>query len=118
MHVRPYQKLIVWREAHDLCVLIYRVTSTFPHDERFRLIDQMCRSSSSVPTNLAEGSTRATKKGGKYFYNIASTSLEELHYQCLLSQTLDYITVQQFEACDDRIQRISYLLTKLQMSLQ
>lgn len=118
MHVRPYQKLIVWQEAHTLCLWIYKITREFPTDERFRLISQICRSAYSVPMNIAEGSGKASSKERERFYETASCSLEELHYQCLLSKDLMYIDGKIFEKADDSIKRISYLLTKLRQSLR
>lgn len=58
MHIRPYQKLVTWQEAHKLCVAIYSQTKQYPEDERFGLISQMRRSASSVPTNIAEGNAK------------------------------------------------------------
>ena len=55
MHVRPYEKLIVWQEAHKLCLRALDLTGKFPKDERFRLVHQMCKSAYSVPMNIAEG---------------------------------------------------------------
>jgi len=117
MHIRPYQKLVVWQEAHTLCLLIYRLTKNFPTCERFRLVDQMCRSSSSISTNIAEGSVMNTKKHRFHFYSIASASLEELHYQCLLSKDIQYISDSEFIALDKQIQRTSFLLMKIKESL-
>ena len=116
MHIRPYQKLIVWKEAHALCVHIYNITRTFPKDERFRIVDQICRSSSSVPTNIAEGNARKTPDDKKRFFTIAKASLEEAHYQALLSFQLEYISKEQFETIDDMVNRVSYLLVKLRKS--
>lgn len=74
--VRPYQQLIVWQNAHALCVRVYRLSKTFPADEHFRLVDQLCRAVSSVPTNLAEGSSRRTGANQARLYDRAKTSLE------------------------------------------
>lgn len=117
MHIRPYQKLIVWREAHELCKWVYGITSSFPSQEKYRLIDQLCRASSSVPTNIAEGATRRSPKDRYRFYEIASTSLEEVHYELLLSKDIGYLSESDFDVADDKIKRISYLIRKLQDSL-
>jgi four helix bundle protein len=116
MHVRPYEKLIVWQEAHKLCLWIYELTKSFPKDERFRLVNQMCRSSYGIPMNIAEGNSKMSRKEKAHFYEIALGSLEELHYQCVLAKDLKYISESQFTEGDDAIQRVSYLLTKLRKS--
>lgn len=115
--VRPHEKLIVWKEAHALCLEIYSQTKEYPTDERFRLVSQMCRSAYSIPMNIAEGNARRSKKEKLRFFEISQGSLEELHYQCLLSKDLAYITEEVFQQLDDHIQRISYLFNKLRSSL-
>jgi len=98
-------------------VWTYRITNTFPSSESFALISQMRRSSSSVPTNIAEGNSRRTSKDQLKFLTIAIASLEELHYQFLLSKDLQYISLEVFEKADDRVQRTGYLIGKLRSSL-
>jgi four helix bundle protein len=117
MRERPYQKLIVWKEAHMLCVWIYRITKDFPSDERFGLISQMRRSSSSIPTNIAEGNAKRSFKDKRRFFEISTASLEEIHYQCILALDLGFIPKETFEKADDHIQRIGYLIEKLRSSL-
>jgi len=85
-HERPYQKLIVWKEAHQLCLHIYKLGAEFPGHEKYRLIDQLCRAAASVPTNIAEGSGKQSKKELFRFYEIAGCSLEETHYHLLLAK--------------------------------
>ncbi len=117
MHIRPYQKLIVWQEAHALCIWIYTISKLFPSDEKFRLVHQLCKSAYSVPMNIAEGSGKSSAKERAHFYEIASCSLEELHYQSFLAKSLSLITESDFQKTDEHIQRTSYLLTKLRQSL-
>ncbi len=118
MHIRPYEKLVVWQEAHKLCLWIYKNTRHFPSDERFRLVSQMCRSAYSTPMNITEGSSKSSKKERSYFYEIAACSLEELHYQCVLARDLCYMDTSDFSKTDDHIQRVSFLLMKLRQSVR
>lgn len=111
MHRRPYEALVVWKEAHRLCLLIYNCTSTFPTDEKFGLISQMRRSAFSVPMNIVEGNSRRSPKEKSRFFEISLASLDELHYQCRLANDLHYMNVP--KELDDHIQHVSYLLTKL-----
>lgn len=75
MQERLYQKLIVWQQAHALCLEIYSVTKVYPDAERFRLIDQSCRAAASVPTNIAEGNSKSSVKEKKRYVGIAEGSL-------------------------------------------
>ena len=117
MKERPYQRLIVWKEAHALCIEIYKTTAAFPKHELFGLTSQMRRSSSSVPTNIAEGHAKHSRKEFLRFLDISLGSLEELDYQLFLSKDLSYITIQQHEELHGKAQRVGYLLAKLRTSI-
>ncbi len=115
---RSYQRLIAWQESHNLCLKVYEVTKTFPQEEKFNLINQMRRSASSVPTNIAEGNVKRSNKEQAHFLEISLASLEELHYQLLLSKDLVYLSKDIFESLDNQLQRVGYLISKLRLSLQ
>ncbi len=117
MRLRPYQRLFAWQEAHAVCLLTYKLTAEFPDRERFGLIAQMRSSSGSIATNIAEGNGRRTSKDKAHFFDIAIASLEELHYQFLLSKDLHYIDDATFADIDNKIQRTGYLISKLRSSL-
>ena len=118
MHQRPHERLIVWQEAHKLCIRINILIRKFPYQEKNGLIDQMRRSSYSVAFNIAEGNSKRTPKGKRQFFGISQASLEELHSQVRISYDLDYITIQEFTEADDHINRVSYLLTRLQAAFR
>ncbi|WP_231962757.1 four helix bundle protein [Polaribacter sp. KT25b] len=60
MYVFSFKKLEVWKEAIQLSKDIYKVTSTFPNEEKFGLISQIRRSKNSIAANLAEVTSRIT----------------------------------------------------------
>ena len=117
MNTRPYQKLVVWQEAHKLCLHVYKRTKNFPAEEKFGLRSQMRKAGYSVPINIAESNGRRTKKDRSNFLDISKGSIEELHYQCILARDLEYITKKECEELHDHIQRTGYLLHKFQQSL-
>jgi len=90
--IRGYQDLEVWQKAMDLVVETYRLTKTFPSDERFGLIAQLRRASVSVPSNIAEGRGRFGLGGFLYHLSIATGSLMEVETQFLISERLEYLT--------------------------
>lgn len=53
--MQDFRSLQVWKKSHALTLAIYRTTAAFPRDELYGLVSQIRRSSSSVPTNIAEG---------------------------------------------------------------
>ena len=73
-----YAELIVWKKSMDLVDKIYALTTSFPKEERFGLWSQMTRAAVSVPSNIAEGSGRATQREFLRFLSIARGSLYEL----------------------------------------
>lgn len=89
--INRQNKLVVLDKAHSLTLKIYQITSKFPKTESFRLTDQICRSASSVPANIAEGNSRQTKKEFIQFLYQAKGSLAETQYHLLLARDLGYI---------------------------
>jgi four helix bundle protein len=86
-----FEDLLVWRRAHELTLVVYRMTSRFPGEERFGLMSQMRRAAVSVPANIAEGFKKRSRPDKVKFYNISQGSLEELRYYLILSRDLGYI---------------------------
>ena len=75
----------------ELAESIYKITSTFPEQERYGLVSQMRRSAISIPSNIAEGSNRGSKRDFRKFVLIAYGSGAELKTQILLCKRLGYI---------------------------
>ena len=71
MHTYSFEKLEVWKEAIQLSKEVYKVTSSFPIEERFGLISQIRRAAISISANLAEGRSRITSKEKAHFLTIA-----------------------------------------------
>lgn len=62
MYKHSFEKLEVWQDSIDLVEVVYKITESFPVAERFGLTNQMRRSSVSISSNLAEGTSRITQK--------------------------------------------------------
>lgn len=88
--MRKHHQLRVWQESMDLVVAVYAMVSTFPQAERFGLVSQMQRAAVSVPSNIAEGAARSSKRDFLRFLHIARGSLSELETQCHIAQRLGY----------------------------
>ncbi|MDR6299695.1 four helix bundle protein [Mesonia maritima] len=89
--MRNYKNYLVWKKGHQLTLDIYKLTNNFPKEELFNLVSQMKRSSSSIPTNIAEGCGRKSEKDFTRFLYIAFGSANELEYQLILSIDLGFI---------------------------
>jgi len=113
-----WKRLKVWEKAHSLVIKIYRVTKDFPQDERYRLIDQICRSVISIPTNIVEGQSRNTTKEYLQFLYNARGSLEETRYHLLLAKDLRYLTLDRYEGIEEKCKEVSLMLNSLIKSLK
>ena len=90
--MRDFRKYEIWKEGLDLSHGIYQLTKGFPKEELFGLTSQMRRASVSIPSNIAEGSSRSTETGFAFFIEIAIGSAFELETQLELSKRNGYIS--------------------------
>ena len=89
--MQRFVDLKVWQRSHALVLQVYRMTKSFPPEERYGLTSQIRRSSLSVPANIAEGSKRLTNSEYARFLNIAEGSLAETEYLLMVSRDLGYL---------------------------
>ena len=89
---RDYRKIVAWERSHALTIAVYSLTREFPAAERFAIVSQLRRAAYSVPSNIAEGSGRDTKRDYLRFLYIAQGSLKETEYFLLLSRELGYLS--------------------------
>ena len=113
-----YKKLKVWEDAHKFTVDIYNITQKFPNNEQYGLTSQIRRSSSSIPTNIVEGSGQLENGNLIRFLGISKGSAFEVEYQLLLTKDLNYITNEEYILLLAKIQSIIRRLTNLIKSLK
>ncbi|RZJ75256.1 MAG: four helix bundle protein [Flavobacterium sp.] len=118
-----FKELEIWKQSRVFCTDIYSITSSFPDSERLRLSNQMRRASVSIPSNIAEGSSRSSDKDFASFLEIAIGSAYEVETQLLISFDLGFLNDQQkeilvfkLEAIIKMISRFRSLLIKSQLS--
>ena len=85
------EDLKIWQKSLHLTKVIYLLTTELPKDEQFGLISQMKRSANSIPSNIAEGAGRNSKKEFKHFLSIANGSAYELQTQLILLEELKLV---------------------------
>ena len=110
-------KLIVWKQSHQLVLKIYEITKGFPNSELFGLTSQIRRAAVSVPSNIVEGKARGFDKEYKRFLLMARGSLEEVRYQLLLAKDLEYIDSNKYEEVINLTNEVGKLLNGLIRSL-
>ena len=86
-----YKNLEVWQKSMQLVTDVYRLVKQLPREETYALADQIRRSAVSVPSNIAEGSSRNSKKEFVQFLYISLGSLCELETQILIAKNIGYV---------------------------
>ncbi len=113
---KPHIKLEVWRSAMVLVKMIYEVTGTFPRHEQFGLVSQMRRAAVSIPSNIAEGAARTSRKEMGQFLSISKGSLSELDTQIRIAEMLGYL--KDSAELQTQLERTSKLLSGLHRKVQ
>jgi four helix bundle protein len=113
LNERPHKKLEAWKKSIALVTLIYEETKIFPQDEEYGLKSQLRRAAVSVPSNIAEGLTRKTKKDKLHFLNIAQGSLSEIDTQVEICLNMKYFDETHYERIEVQLIEIQKLLSGL-----
>jgi four helix bundle protein len=116
--MQRFTDLRVWQQAHALVLAIYPLTGAFPADERFGLTTQLRRAASSVPSNIAEGSKRASNAEYAHYLNIAEGSLAETEYHLILSRDLGYVKAALVEPLFAQIADLAGMLHALRTKVE
>lgn len=111
-----HKDLKPYRLSLDFVVDIYTITKKFPKSEDYGISSQMRRAAISIPSNIAEGSSRNSTKDFLRFLNIASGSLAEVETQIEIAKRLNYI--EDTTLISDNIESIRKMLYRLKESLK
>src|SRR5713101_3737431 len=112
-----YRDLIVWQKGMALVKRVYRITGTFPADERFGLVAQMRRAAVSIPSNIAEGQARHTTGEFVQFVSHAEGSVAELDTQLTLAIELGFCPISEVEDVFRLIVEVQKMLNALRRQL-
>ncbi len=93
--MRDFRTMRIWREGISLTVSAYELTNSFPVDERFGLKSQIKRAAVSIPSNIAEGCSRASNKEFKHFLEISLGSAFEVESDMEIASRLKMISDQE-----------------------
>lgn len=115
---KNYKDLVVWQKAMDLVEEVYGITQMLPPEEKYSLGDQIRRSAVSIPSNIAEGTSRATDKEMIHFLYIAQGSRAELETQLELSYRIGYTSEQQIQELIEHSNEVGRMLTGLIKTLK
>lgn len=112
-----FRKLNIWVDAMVLAKEVYLITSKFPKEEKYGLVSQINRCTVSVPSNIAEGSSRSSNKEFSYFIKVALGSLFELETQLILSNDFGFINENELNNITNRIVALQKMLVKFLSTL-
>jgi len=112
-----FRKLTIWIEGMSLAKEVYVLLCDFPESERFGMISQLRRCSISVPSNIAEGTSRSSNKELAHFLRIALGSCYEMETQIILTEEFGYITSVKSEEIIEKISIQQKKITKFIASL-
>ena len=111
-----FERLEVWQLARKFFKQAYSIIDTFPANERYNLVDQIRRATTSIALNLAEMTSRSSYKEQAHYSEIAYGSTIEVYCAFLLSYDLEYINEQQLEELKEKISELSNKINALKNS--
>lgn len=116
--IHSYKDLIVWQKAVDLVVEVYTLTEHFPKEERYGLTSQIQRAAVSIPSNIAEGRCRGSKKDFRQFLRIAYASGAELETQIIIAKKLAKTKNIEYAAVDSLLEEVMKMLNVILAKLR
>jgi four helix bundle protein len=118
MLVRSYQDLIAWQRSVELAQEVYRLTTSFPDEERFALTTQLRKAAISVSGNIAEGSGRFTSRDLLNFLSHSRGSTKETESHLLVAVAVSLTTESKAARALELTDEVSRLLYGLRASIR
>jgi four helix bundle protein len=110
---KPHRRLKAWQVGMEIAIDIYKTTEGFPSEEKYGLTSQMRRCGISIPSNVAEGAARKSKKEFVNFLHISQGSLSELDTQLELARRLEFIDEETWKDLDKKLLEEDKILSGL-----
>ncbi len=108
--MKNFKQLTVWQKAMKLVVEVYKLTELLPDKEKFGLTSQLRRAAVSVPSNIAEGSSRKSDKDHVRFLEIALGSSFEVETQLLIVKELAFAMEKQLSECFGILEEVQKMI--------
>jgi four helix bundle protein len=112
-----FRKLTIWKDGMTIVKETYATTKTFPKSEIYSLSSQMQRCSISIPSNIAEGTSKGTDKHFLQYLETALGSAFEWETQLIISFEIGYISEKTFKHLEIKIQNIQGMITRFMEKL-
>lgn len=88
--MRNFKELKIWQKGFEIAVRSFKLVSTFPKEEKFGISSQITKAAVSIPSNVAEGSSRSSEKDYNRFIEVSLGSSFELETQLLIAEAVSY----------------------------
>ena len=116
--MKDFKKLNVWQKSIELVTSIYKTSKDFPTEEKYGLTSQITRAAVSIPSNIAEGSSRHSEKDYFRFLEIALGSAFELETQLVIVEKLEFLNSSELSKLIDETKSIQKMLSGLMSKLK
>ncbi len=113
-----FEKLTAWQKAVEYADLIYKVTRSFPAEERFGLTSHLRRSAVSVSSNIAEGSSRSSRTDFARFVEISYGSLLESISELQIAKRQEFLNAEMFEKAYKKAEELAKMLSAFRRTLK
>ena len=111
--MRNFRKLKIWEQGIEIVKLIYKLAEKLPSNEKFGLTSQITRAAVSIPSNIAEGSSRNSEIEFKRFLEIAMGSLFEVETQLIIIKELNLINSEDLKIIFELVEKEAKMINGL-----
>ncbi|MBI9055730.1 MAG: four helix bundle protein [Bacteroidales bacterium] len=116
--MKDFKKLNVWQKSMELVTSVYKISRDFPIEEKYGLTSQITRSAVSIPSNIAEGSSRFSERDYFRFLEIALGSVFEFETQLMIANNLEFSNEKVFLELLEQTKRIQKMISGLMSKLK
>lgn len=113
-----FRKLTIWSDSITVVKNVYKITATFPPEEKFGLTSQSRRCAISIPSNIAEGSGRNSDKDFRRFLSISLSSSYELETQLIVANELEMLSSDKLQVLTDELNKLQRMIYSFYQSLK
>ncbi|MFI5186734.1 MAG: four helix bundle protein [Chitinophagales bacterium] len=115
--MRNFEELKIWQKGIDIAIKTYQFTDTFPKEDKYAIVQQMTKASVSIPSNIAEGSSRKSEKDYSRFIEISLGSAFDLETQMIIVGKLNKGNLKLLQELKTEITNEQKMLTGFQQKL-
>ena len=113
-----FKDLEIWKQSRLLCTEIYLISAAFLENEKFGLTNQLRRASVSIPSSIAEGSSRSSNKEFNRFLDFSLGSAYEVETQLLISSDLKFIKTDQVQQLLPKLNNIIKMILSFKKAIK